>query len=82
MPIVVCTGLIYCQLGLLIGTRLYFNFHSEAVATDELLMQQIDLVERELGSRGKTSRISEGVPPPGLAVQSNSTTTPAALVTL
>lgn len=37
-------------------------------------MQQIDLVERDLGSRGKIERISESVPPPSRVVQPISTT--------
>ena len=55
-------------LGLIIGTRLYFDFHSAAVETDAAFMQQIDLVVRDLGERGKpkarsASRMSEGAPP-------------------
>ena len=49
-------------LGLLLGTRVYFNFHPAAVATDELFLKQIDAVERDLGERGKR-RLHEGVPP-------------------
>eukprot|EP01049_Picozoa_sp_SAG25_P013345 SAG25_NODE_2041_length_2005_cov_1.134837_2_plen_246_part_00 len=49
------------------GTRLYFNFHPDAVHTDALFMQQIDLVVRDLGDRCKLnatpSPVSEGVPP-------------------
>jgi hypothetical protein len=48
-------------LGIIMGSRLYFNFHPAAVETDELFMQKVDLVQRELGDRG---RVSEGVPPP------------------
>jgi hypothetical protein len=55
-------------LGLIIGTRLYFNFHPAAVETDAAFMQQVDLVVRDLGERGKpkarsAGRVSEGVPP-------------------
>jgi hypothetical protein len=67
-------------LGLLLGTRLYFSFDDDAVATHEAFMQQIDLVERELGERGKVEATAaaaaaaaaavrlapEGVPPPTL----------------
>jgi|EP01046_Picozoa_sp_COSAG06_P012333 hypothetical protein len=68
-------------LGLLLGTRLYFNFDDAAIATDAAFMQQIDLVERELGERGKAKdgtaaagaaaaaavrMAPEGVPPPTL----------------
>ena len=51
-------------LGLLLGTRVYFNFHPAAVATDELFLKQIDAVQRDLGERGKGARrLHEGVPP-------------------
>ena len=52
-------------LGLIMGTRLYFNFHPAAVDTDAAFMQQVDNVERELGNRGKTmaGRVSKIVPP-------------------
>lgn len=55
-------------LGLLMGSRLYFEFHPAAVETDELFEKQMALVERDLGSRGKAKgrsvgRMSEGVPP-------------------
>lgn len=52
-------------LGLIVGTRLYFNFHSEAVRTDAEFMKQVDLVVRDLGDRGKAKagRVSEGIPP-------------------
>ena len=67
-------------LGLLLGTRLYFSFDDDAVATHEAFMQQIDLVESELGERGKVEATAaaaaaaaaavrlapEGVPPPTL----------------
>ena len=39
-------------LGLILGTRLYFNLHPSATETDALFLQQLDLVERELGDRG------------------------------
>jgi hypothetical protein len=59
--------LIYFQLGLLVGAKLYFAFHSEAISTDDAFLQQVDLVERELGERGKVKgesrSLSEGVPP-------------------
>lgn len=65
-------------LGLLIGSRLYFNFHPAAVETDAAFLQQINAVVHELGERGKpksSSCVSEGVPhgsrsslePPALA---------------
>jgi hypothetical protein len=55
-------------LGLILGARLYFNFHSEAVDTDGAFIQQMDAVVRELGGRGQPKarsapRVSEGVPP-------------------
>jgi hypothetical protein len=52
-------------LGLLVGSRLYFNFHAAAIETEELFMRQMDLVERDLGDRGKavSAQVSEGVPP-------------------
>ena len=50
------------QLGLIMGSRLYFNFHPAAVETDEMFKHAVDLVQRELGDRGR--RVSEGVPPP------------------
>jgi hypothetical protein len=45
------------------GTRLYFNFHSDAVQTDALFMRQVNLVERELGDKCKDGAVPEGVPP-------------------
>ena len=42
-------------LGLLLGTKLWFGFHAKAVATDADFLRQLDLVERELGERGKGS---------------------------
>ena len=57
-------------LGLIMGTRLYFNFHPAAVETDEMFTQQVDLVQRDLGDRGKVGRASEereDVPPAALA---------------
>jgi DNA-binding transcriptional MerR regulator len=60
-------------LGLLVGTKLYFNFHPAAVETEDLFLQQIEQVVRSLGERGKPKvgggRVSEGVPP-AVAVQS------------
>jgi hypothetical protein len=54
-------------LGLILGTRVYFNFHPAAVETDAAFMQQIDAVVRDLGARGKAkrsvSRAAEGAPP-------------------
>merc|ERR1711960_30640 len=51
-------------LGLILGTRVYFNFHPAAVATEELFRKQIDAVQRDLGERGKGARrLHEGVPP-------------------
>ena len=47
-------------LGLLLGTKLWFSFHPQAVETDADLQQQLDLVERELGARGK---MTTAVPP-------------------
>ena len=55
-------------LGLLLGTRVYFNFHPAAIETEAAFMQQIDAVVRDLGDRGQAkprpaSRVAEGVPP-------------------
>ena len=55
-------------LGLILGTRVYFNFHPVAVETDGAFIQQVDAVVRELGERGHPEassggRVSEGVPP-------------------
>ena len=56
-------------LGLLLGTRVYFNFHPAAIETEAAFMQQIDAVVRDLGDRGqamprrRASRVAEGVPP-------------------
>ena len=53
-------------LGLIMGTRVYFNFHPAAVDTEAAFSQQMDAVVRELGPRGQPSaprsRVSEGVP--------------------
>ena len=38
------------------GTRIYLNFHAEAVQTDAAFMQQMDALVRELGTRGQSSR--------------------------
>ena len=56
-------------LGLILGCKLWFSFHHEAVETDATFTTQMDLVERELAGRGQpttrstASRVSEGVPP-------------------
>ena len=47
-------------LGLILGTRMYYAFHEDAVATDEAFTRQIDALTREIGDRGKPA---EGVPP-------------------
>jgi hypothetical protein len=47
---------------LLLGARLYFSFHTDAVGTQAEFLKQVDLVERELGQRGKAPA-EEGVPP-------------------
>jgi hypothetical protein len=64
-------------LGLLLGSKLYFNFHAEAIQTDSMFMAQMDFVEREIGDRGRrrgeaskqplADRVSEGVPPAAAA---------------
>eukprot|EP01050_Picozoa_sp_SAG11_P005346 SAG11_NODE_372_length_10036_cov_8.820871_8_plen_198_part_00 len=51
---------------MLLGARLYFSFHPEAIDTHADFLKQVDLVERELGQRGKL-RAEEGVPPAGAA---------------
>ena len=48
---------------MLLGTRLYFNFHPQAIQTQADFMRQIDLVQRELGQRGK-AKATEGAPSP------------------
>jgi len=35
------------------GARLYFNFHAAAVNTEAAFTKQLDLLERELGDRGR-----------------------------
>jgi hypothetical protein len=40
-------------LGLLLGTKIYFNFHPKAVETEELFVKAVDAVERDLGERGR-----------------------------
>eukprot|EP01047_Picozoa_sp_COSAG01_P029432 COSAG01_NODE_2019_length_8634_cov_14.764499_4_plen_222_part_00 len=42
-------------LGLLVGTRIYFTFHPDAIRTSADFMRQMDLVERDLKGRGKVS---------------------------
>ena len=61
-------------LGLLLGSRLYFNFHDSAVKTEALFEQQIDAVERELAGRGKGA--AEGVPPAQTRALTKPTPTP------
>ena len=57
-------------LGLILGTRLYFSFHAAAIGTDAAFTHQVDLVERDLGDRGKApspaklpEKLPEGLPP-------------------
>jgi hypothetical protein len=56
-------------LGLIVGSRLYFRFDEAAVETQEMFLGQMDLVERDLGPRGKAradkdgQQPSEGIPP-------------------
>lgn len=46
------------------GTKLYYNFHPNAVDTDDKFLKQIELVERDLGDKGKGAvGVLEGVPP-------------------
>ena len=40
-------------LGLLMGTRVYFNFYPEVVKTDAAFKKQMDALVRELGTRGQ-----------------------------
>ena len=40
-------------LGLIVGTRVYFNFHPSAVNTDDAFMNQVDALVREVGERGR-----------------------------
>jgi hypothetical protein len=63
-------------LGLIMGTRVYFNFHAKAVESDAAFTQQMDSLVRDLAERGKSQTaapsdsaasrlsLSEGVPPP------------------
>ena len=71
VPLMVTTGYRPTGwLGLIVGTRLYFNFHPAAVDTDEKFTQQIDAVVRDLGDRGKgkgAGRASGGAPPASAA---------------
>lgn len=48
-------------LGLILGARLWYPFYDSAVETDAAFTQQIKLVQREIGERGRAA--SEGVPP-------------------
>ena len=72
-------------LGLLVGARLYFNFHAAAIGTEAEFVQQIELVVCELGERGKPSAatgplMNEGVPPhrvPAIAAAPAPASTPA-----
>jgi hypothetical protein len=70
-------------LGLIMGTRVYFNFHAKAVESDAAFTQQMDSLVRDLAERGKSQTaapsdsaasrlsLSEGVPPPqGFGVRS------------
>eukprot|EP01043_Picozoa_sp_COSAG02_P041045 COSAG02_NODE_3373_length_6852_cov_3.840071_1_plen_328_part_00 len=56
-------------LGLILGTRMYYQFFAAAVNTDEKFMQQMDALTREIGERGQVKAkvearvVSEGVPP-------------------
>jgi hypothetical protein len=60
-------------LGLLLGAKLYINFHPAAVETEELFMNSMALVERELDDRGKhighDVSPSEGEPPKVVAFE-------------
>ena len=38
-------------LGLLLGTRVWYPFHPEAVETDAGFLRQVDAVTREIGDR-------------------------------
>ena len=52
-------------LGLILGTRLWYPFHPEAVQTDESFTRQIEATVREIGERGKVRAVGvpEGLPP-------------------
>lgn len=50
-------------LGLIVGTKLYFNFFREAVETDATFNQQMDAVARELGERGKSHMLPSAPQP-------------------
>eukprot|EP01043_Picozoa_sp_COSAG02_P016122 COSAG02_NODE_703_length_18313_cov_58.533652_5_plen_289_part_00 len=67
-------------LGLLLGAKLYINFHPAAVETEELFMSSMALVERELDDRGKIGHdvsLSEGEPPKVAAFEPAPEPTPA-----
>jgi hypothetical protein len=58
-------------LGLILGTKLYYEFFAAAVDTDDKFMKQMDALTREIGDRGRVKQttagarvvVSEGVPP-------------------
>jgi len=63
-------------LGLILGTRMYFKFYASAVETEADFIQQMDMLSREIGDRGRIktlatagsskANVSEGVPPRAL----------------
>jgi vacuolar-type H+-ATPase subunit H len=55
-------------LGMLLGTRVYFNFHPAAVETDKMFTQAIDAVVRDLGERSKGAPVRLQEPEPALSL--------------
>ena len=49
-------------LGLILGTRMYYNFHGAEVDDDAAFEKRMDAVVREIGDRGKP-QLHEAVPP-------------------
>ena len=49
---------------------MYYKFYPEAVKTEAGFTQEIDGLCREIGERGKSKSMPEGVPPPLVHTQS------------
>jgi hypothetical protein len=59
-------------LGLIMGSKMYYVFYSDAVDTEEKFLQQMDALEREIGDRCRavtvrSNGLTEGVPPAQVA---------------
>lgn len=60
------------QLGLILGTKLWFSFWPEAVDTEEKFIKQMDELQKAVGDRGKIKMtVAEGVPPMAAALALN-----------